>query len=130
MSTSEFDPASVPLRSAATVLLIDDRPDLQVFMMKRNVNTAFAGGMWVFPGGSVDLGDTAENYSDYCVHRSEAQACEALGLIVAVLHFMLQQFARRSKRRAYCWLCIAVITHYYSLIRPLRFSGLRLIGMV
>ena len=80
MSTSKFDPANVPLRSAATVLLIDDRPDLQVFMMKRNVNTAFAGGMWVFPGGSVDLGDTAENYGDYCVHRSEAQACEALGL--------------------------------------------------
>lgn len=83
----DFDPASVPVRSAATVLLIDDRPDLQVFMMKRNVNTAFAGGMWVFPGGSVDVGDAAEKYSDYCVHRSEAQACKTLGLAHGGLAF-------------------------------------------
>lgn len=76
----DFDPLAVALRAAATVILIDDKPDLQVFMMKRNANTAFAGGMWVFPGGSVDVGDSAANYSKYCVHRSEAETCRTLGL--------------------------------------------------
>jgi 8-oxo-dGTP pyrophosphatase MutT (NUDIX family) len=38
-------------------MLIDDRPDLEVFMMERNANTIFAGGMWVFPGGAVDPTD-------------------------------------------------------------------------
>ena len=78
MSETETKPVAV--RSAATVLLIDDKPDLQVFMMKRNANIQFAGGMWVFPGGSVDDGDNAGNYQKYCVHRSDAQACEQLGV--------------------------------------------------
>lgn len=77
---SEFDPAKVAVRSAATVLLIDDRPDLQVFMMKRNANVQFAGGMWVFPGGSVDDGDSAPDYQEYCTHRTDAAASDQLGI--------------------------------------------------
>ena len=69
---------NVPIRSAATVMLVDDRPDLQVFMMERSANTVFAGGMWVFPGGSVDGSDT--NFEPYCQHRSEAEANHLMGL--------------------------------------------------
>jgi 8-oxo-dGTP pyrophosphatase MutT (NUDIX family) len=54
---TDFDPDNVAIRSAATVMLIDDRPDLQVLMMERHAATIFAGGMWVFPGGSVDDSD-------------------------------------------------------------------------
>lgn len=68
----------VRVRPAATVLLIDDRPELQVFMMKRNANIQFAGGMWVFPGGSVDDGDSATSYARYCMHRSDAEASQQL----------------------------------------------------
>ena len=50
----DYDPDEVEIRPAATVMLIADRPDLQVFMMERNANIVFAGGMWVFPGGRVD----------------------------------------------------------------------------
>jgi len=70
----------VNVRPAATVLLIDDRPDLQVFMMKRNARTQFAGGMWVFPGGSVDDGDDGAGYRRFCVHRSDEEASSQLGL--------------------------------------------------
>ena len=44
---------------AATVILARDRSatGLEVLMVRRNASLAFAGGMWVFPGGRVDPGD-------------------------------------------------------------------------
>jgi 8-oxo-dGTP pyrophosphatase MutT (NUDIX family) len=54
------DPESVALRDAATVVLVrggvDDHP-LEVFLMRRVKQMAFAGGMTVFPGGGVDRRD-------------------------------------------------------------------------
>jgi 8-oxo-dGTP pyrophosphatase MutT (NUDIX family) len=44
-------------RDAATVLLIRDAPDLQVFMLRRNLRSVFAAGAYVFPGGAVDPDD-------------------------------------------------------------------------
>ncbi|MDG1114365.1 MAG: NUDIX hydrolase [Pseudomonadales bacterium] len=54
---TDFDPEMVPIRAAATVLLIADRPELKILMMRRHAKTLFAGGMWVFPGGAVDPED-------------------------------------------------------------------------
>lgn len=53
----DFDPASVPIRPAATVMLIRKTRALEVLMMRRHAKTVFAGGMWVFPGGAVDPAD-------------------------------------------------------------------------
>ncbi len=51
-------------RPAATVILVRDAPapapgrsPLQVFLQRRVAGMAFAGGMTVFPGGSVDADD-------------------------------------------------------------------------
>jgi len=51
-------------RPAATVVLLRDAPQpgsggatVQVFLQRRVAGMAFAGGMTVFPGGSVDTGD-------------------------------------------------------------------------
>ena len=45
-------------RDAATVALIRDAPDgLEVYLLRRVRGMAFAGGMHVFPGGSVDPAD-------------------------------------------------------------------------
>ncbi|MCB1692277.1 MAG: NUDIX hydrolase [Pseudomonadales bacterium] len=74
------DPADVPIRHAATVMLVDDRPDLKVFMMERNANTVFAGGMWVFPGGSVDDADDPGAFEHMSVHRSDEEASRLLGI--------------------------------------------------
>ena len=45
-------------RPAATVVLLRDAPDgLEVYLLRRVRAMAFAGGMHVFPGGSVDPAD-------------------------------------------------------------------------
>ena len=78
---NEFNPNDVPIRPAATVMLIDDRPDLQLLMMERHAKTVFAGGMWVFPGGAIDDEDSfAEANSPRKSVRTDAQANELLGL--------------------------------------------------
>ncbi len=55
---------AVAARPAATVVLLRDapapgpgEPTVQVFLQRRVTGMAFAGGMTVFPGGSVDTGD-------------------------------------------------------------------------
>jgi 8-oxo-dGTP pyrophosphatase MutT (NUDIX family) len=45
------------VRDAATVILVRDRPDLHVFVLRRNSALVFAPGATVFPGGAVDPAD-------------------------------------------------------------------------
>jgi 8-oxo-dGTP pyrophosphatase MutT (NUDIX family) len=49
----------VPIRPAATVMLVRDAEHgrIEVFMLRRTASAAFAGGMYVFPGGKVDAAD-------------------------------------------------------------------------
>ena len=42
------------VRDAATVILVRDRPELHVFVLRRNAALDFAPGATVFPGGAVD----------------------------------------------------------------------------
>jgi 8-oxo-dGTP pyrophosphatase MutT (NUDIX family) len=53
----DYDPESVAIRQAATVMLVDDRPDLHVLMLRRSARQVFATSMWVYPGGAVDPDD-------------------------------------------------------------------------
>ena len=49
-----------PVKPAATVMLLRDTENgLEVFMLRRTSNAAFAAGMYVFPGGRVDDADFA-----------------------------------------------------------------------
>ncbi len=79
-AANDFDPATVAIRSAATVMLIDDRPDLQVLMMERHAATIFAGGMWVFPGGSVDAEDNSEAIHAIVKDRTDHGASQLLNI--------------------------------------------------
>ena len=54
------DPEQVPVRHAATVMIVQDRPQLQVLMVQRTSRAVFGPSAWVFPGGRVDLDDAAE----------------------------------------------------------------------
>ncbi len=49
-------PEPLPVRPAATVMLIRDTPQdgVEVFLMRRHRAMEFAGGVMVFPGGGVD----------------------------------------------------------------------------
>lgn len=52
---------TVPVRDAATVMLLRDAPRLQVLMLHRNPDAAFAANAHVFPGGAVDPHDHLEH---------------------------------------------------------------------
>ena len=55
----------IAAKPAATVMLLRDTPKgIEVFMLRRTTAAAFAGGMYVFPGGKVDAadGDGDEGY--------------------------------------------------------------------
>ena len=41
-------------------MLVRDQPRLEVLMLRRTARTIFAGDMWVYPGGSVDVADGAQ----------------------------------------------------------------------
>ena len=52
------DTAAVPAIPAATVVVLRDSDrGLETLMLRRNADLAFAGGMWVWPGGRLDPGD-------------------------------------------------------------------------
>src|SRR5262245_51245021 len=56
MST-QLSAATVPIRPASTVMIVDDRPDLHVLLLRRRAASEFVPGMDVFPGGGVDASD-------------------------------------------------------------------------
>ncbi len=72
---------SIPVRPAATVMLVRDGSDgLEVFMMQRTMSAAFARGAYVFPGGKVDDADHAEVFEPICDGLDDAAASARLGL--------------------------------------------------
>jgi 8-oxo-dGTP pyrophosphatase MutT (NUDIX family) len=69
--------AAVPVRPAATVMILDDRPDLHVLLLRRRAASQFVPGMDVFPGGGVDPADAVLPGG---VALDDAAASERLGL--------------------------------------------------
>lgn len=79
--TFELTDDDVPLRDAATVVLVRDGDDgLEVFMLERNMRSDFVGGAYVFPGGGVDPADRAADLGAVCRGRSDAEASVRLGI--------------------------------------------------
>ena len=71
----------VPLRDAATVMLVRDGDGgLEVFMLRRNLNSDFVGGAYVFPGGAVDEADRHADLDAVCIGRSDDGASQLLGI--------------------------------------------------
>lgn len=68
-------PEDVPVRDAATVMLVrDGDAGVEVLMLRRNLNSDFVGGAYVFPGGGVDPGDGEPDVEQVCVGRTDAAA--------------------------------------------------------
>lgn len=65
-------------RSAATVVLIRD--DHSVFLIRRLRGMAF-GGMWAFPGGSLEEGETPVEAAVREVHEETGVSLEPDGLV-------------------------------------------------
>ena len=77
---------AVPLRDAATVMLVRDArdgepgPGVEVCMLRRNLASEFVAGAYVFPGGSVDPDDRGSAAEELCRGLSDARASELLGI--------------------------------------------------
>ena len=74
--------ANEPIRPAATVIIVRDAsPQYEIFMLRRTSQAAFAGGMYVFPGGRVDDEDHSRDYDAIHDGPADIQAAqkEALG---------------------------------------------------
>lgn len=78
--TADFDPHAVPVNHAATVMLVDDRPDLHVLMVRRTARMVFVPDAWVFPGGRVDPGDHEADLERLCVGLPDSDASTILGV--------------------------------------------------
>jgi 8-oxo-dGTP pyrophosphatase MutT (NUDIX family) len=76
---------SVPIRDAATVMLVrdvdgPDGPDIEVCMLRRNLASEFVAGAYVFPGGSVDAEDRGPEAEALCRGMTDAEASATLGI--------------------------------------------------
>ncbi len=101
--------ADIPLRPAATVMLVRDGDDgPEVFMLRRTLSAAFAGGQYVFPGGKVDGTDHADELEAICDGLDDAEASARLGLesgglawIVAAIRESFEEAGVLLARRAH-----------------------------
>ena len=74
-------PGAVPVRDAATVMLVRDGSEgMEVFMLRRNLSSVFVAGAYVFPGGAVDEADSHTDLGPICAGRTDAEASELLGI--------------------------------------------------
>lgn len=78
---SEPKPEVLVPRDAATVMLVrDGEAGMEVFMLRRHLDSAFVGGAYVFPGGAVDDHDRHADLDAVCAGRSDRNASELLSL--------------------------------------------------
>ncbi len=83
MSPEPIDLRQVPVRPASTVMLVRDVEHghgVEVFMLRRTLDAAFAGGMYVFPGGRVDDADGTAEVEAVSDGLSDREASARLGL--------------------------------------------------
>lgn len=102
--------ANAPIRDAATVLLLRDRPggSFEVFMVRRTGKAAFMANAMVFPGGRLDEADCDDGLAARCaLNRADAAArlgmddgARALGLLVAAVRETFEEAGVLLARRA------------------------------
>jgi len=73
----------VPVRPAATLLLLRDAPaGVEVLMTRRSDRASFAPGAYVFPGGRIDAGDAAaHSIADHRPTQGAAQVTQAIAAL-------------------------------------------------
>lgn len=73
--------ATLPVRPAATILTVRDADaGCEVLMLRRNLNSDFVGGAYVFPGGGVDDDDRGLRAETRTKGLSDAAASSVLGV--------------------------------------------------
>ncbi|MDN5936744.1 MAG: NUDIX domain-containing protein, partial [Nitrosospira sp.] len=74
-------PEEVPIRDAATVIMLrDGAQGLETFMLRRNKRNVFGPGAYVFPGGAVDRADAGPTLRALCDGLDDGEASRRLGI--------------------------------------------------
>lgn len=90
MPADQKSPA--PAHPAATVVLLRDTPaTCEVLLVRRNVQLAFHGGAWVFPGGRIDPGDygSSNDVIEAAQRAAVREAAEEAGVSIAAEELVL-----------------------------------------
>ncbi|MDB5432974.1 MAG: hydrolase [Caulobacter sp.] len=82
----------VPIRPAATILMVRDTPAFEVLMVKRHHQIDFAAGALVFPGGKSHAGDEDPAWEAHTVGW-DAVAPEKRGLRIAAIREAYEEAA-------------------------------------
>ena len=75
--TCDDEPMGTLIPAATVILGRDGGADIEVLMLRRDSRLAFAGGMWVFPGGRLDPEDFGDTPDDQAAAEQRAAAREA-----------------------------------------------------
>lgn len=104
-----------PIRPAATVVLVRDGVDsIEALLLQRNKALRHMGGMWVFPGGSIDAADHDADGGDYeaALNAAIRETQEEAGLqlsrdqLVYLSHWTTPEGA---KKRFATWFFLAIL---------------------
>jgi 8-oxo-dGTP pyrophosphatase MutT (NUDIX family) len=69
------------VRDRGPVGVSDVGPGIEVLLLRRNLRSAFVGGVHLFPGGAVDPVDSSPQSLDLCTGRTDEQASRMLGVV-------------------------------------------------
>ncbi len=87
----------MPIRQAASILVVDDRPDLHVLVGRRRLSSGFVPGMVVFPGGAVDDNDRSPDA------RSTVPSANVAGLAADEAAAFLHAGLRETSEEVGLW---------------------------
>jgi 8-oxo-dGTP pyrophosphatase MutT (NUDIX family) len=87
--TDDIPLDGVPIRPAATLLLLDDRPDLHVLTLRRTTRSTFVADHTLFPGGALDPDDSDDRWPDLVRGLTPGEADDALGTGPGALAFWI-----------------------------------------
>ena len=116
--------AAVKLRLASTVMILRQaQSGMEVLLLCRNAQLAFAGGAWVFPGGAVDQadaegGDAESGDEAFSARIAAVRECqEECGLTLQpeqLVYFAHWTTPEDQKRRFATWFFVAAVPEQHS----------------
>jgi 8-oxo-dGTP pyrophosphatase MutT (NUDIX family) len=98
---AESVPVPVTPRPAAAVVVARERPEggVEVFMVRRHINSEFVPDAFVFPGGSVKPSDSASERVPPCAPVPEGRVALGTGFRVAALRECFEEAGVLVARR-------------------------------
>src|SRR5436305_6757908 len=89
----------VPIRPAATIMLVRDEPTFEVLMVKRHHQIDFASGALVFPGGKSHAGDHNPAWAAHTVGWADFDATQRAMRIAAIREVFEEAGILLARRR-------------------------------